>query len=111
MQLYSSKVTPLTNPTEVTDQGFCYCNSNAWGWHNSHQSRAICITDQIIFQNGKQVNRRNNNGSITLPCGTPDTTPTTIRQKGVPGAVQLPDLDVLRDVIIGGVYEDLTLTC
>ena len=23
----------------------CYCNSNAWGWHNSHQSGVITITD------------------------------------------------------------------
>ena len=58
------KVTPLTNPAKVKDQGLCYCNSDAWGWHNSHQSGVISITDQLIFQNGKssEVYRRNNNG-------------------------------------------------
>ena len=55
IQLYSPKVTPLTNPAMVTDQGLCYCNSIAWGWHNSHQSRVISITDQLLFQNGKKL--------------------------------------------------------
>ena len=34
----SPNVTPLTNPAKVKDQGLCYCNSDTWGWHNSHQS-------------------------------------------------------------------------
>ena len=55
IQFHSLKVTPLTNPAKVTDQGLCYCNSNAWGWHNSHQSRVISITVQLIFQNGKKL--------------------------------------------------------
>ena len=55
IQLHSPKVTPLTNPEKVTDQWLCYCNSNAWGWHTSHQSRVISITDQHIFQNGKKL--------------------------------------------------------
>ena len=38
IQFHSPKVTPLTNPAKVTDQGLCDCNSNAWGCHNSHQS-------------------------------------------------------------------------
>ena len=25
-------------PCSRMDQGLCYCNSNAWGWHISHQS-------------------------------------------------------------------------
>ena len=29
IQFHSPKVTPLTNPAEVTDQGLCYRNSNA----------------------------------------------------------------------------------
>ena len=36
IQFHTPKVTPLTNPAKVTDQGLCYCNSDAWGWHNSH---------------------------------------------------------------------------
>ena len=31
IQFRSPKVTPLTNTAKVTDQGLCYCNSNAWG--------------------------------------------------------------------------------
>ena len=45
----------LTNNDEVTDQGLCYCNSNAWGWHNSHYSGVIGIIYQNIFQNGKTL--------------------------------------------------------
>ena len=33
----------------------CNCNSDTWGWHNSHQSGVISITDQFIFQNGKKL--------------------------------------------------------
>ena len=70
------KVTTLTNPAKVTDQGLCYCNSEAWGWHNNHHSGVISITDQLIIQNEKssEVYRRNNNGPKTLSCGIPDTT-------------------------------------
>ena len=32
-----------------------YCNSNAWGWHNSYQSEVIGITNQLILQNGKRL--------------------------------------------------------
>ena len=39
----------LALPCMVTDQGLCYCNSDAWGWHNSYQSGVISITDQLIF--------------------------------------------------------------
>ena len=52
IQFHSLKVTPLTNPAKVTDQGLCYCNPDTWGWHNSHQRGVISITDQLIFQNG-----------------------------------------------------------
>ena len=64
IQFHHPKVTPRTNPANVTDQGLCNCNSDAWGWHNSHQSGVISITDQLIFQNGKNLRRlqRNNNG-------------------------------------------------
>ena len=43
------------------------------GWH-SHQSGVISITDQLIFQYGKKLRSRNNNGPKTLPCRTLDTT-------------------------------------
>ena len=80
IQFHPPKVTPFTNPAKVTDQGLCYCNSDAWGRHNSHQSVVISITDQRIFQSGKSsdVYRRNNNGPKTLRCGTPDTTLTSL---------------------------------
>ena len=55
IQFNPPKVTPLTNPAKVTDQGLCYCNSDAWGWHNSHQSGVISITDQLIIQNVKKL--------------------------------------------------------
>ena len=76
IQFHPPNVTPLTNPAKVTDQGLCYCNSDAWGWHNSHQSWVISITNQLIFQNGKKLQsvQRYNNWPKTLPCGTPDTT-------------------------------------
>ena len=48
-QYHPPKVTPLTNPTKITDQGLCYCNPDAWGWHNSHQSGVISITDQLML--------------------------------------------------------------
>ena len=54
IQFHPRKVTPLTNPAKVTDQGLYYCNSDAWGWHNSHQSshthsRSACFpeSDQL----------------------------------------------------------------
>ena len=55
IQFQSPKVTPLTNPAKVTDQGLCYCNSNACEYYNSHQSGVISITDQLIFKNGKKL--------------------------------------------------------
>ena len=57
IQFHPPKVTPLTNPAKVTYQGLCYSNSEAWGWHNSHQSEVISLTDQLIFQNGKKPRR------------------------------------------------------
>ena len=76
IQFHSPNVAPLTNPAKVTDQGLCNCNSDARGWHSSHQSGVISIIDQVIFQNF-EVYRRNNDGPKTLPCGTPDTTLTS----------------------------------
>ena len=29
--------------------------TNAWGWHNSHQSGVVSITDQLVYQNGKRL--------------------------------------------------------
>ena len=55
IQFHPLKVTPLTNHAKVTDQGLCYCNSDARGWLNSHQSEVISITDQLIFLNGKKL--------------------------------------------------------
>ena len=67
IKFHSPKVTPLTNPAKITDQGLGYYISYAWLRHNSHQSGDISITDQLIFQNGKKlfsrmekVYRRNN---------------------------------------------------
>ena len=80
IQFYPPKVAPLTNLDEVTAQGLCYCNSNAWGWHNSYQNGVIDITDQLILQNEKssEVYRRNNNERKTLPCSTLETTLTSL---------------------------------
>ena len=75
LQFHPPKVTPLTNSSKVTDQGLCYRNSDAWGWHNSHQSGVISITVH------SKVYRRNNNWPKTLPCGTPDTTLTSLLQQ------------------------------
>ena len=47
-------VTPLTYLDEVTVQGLCHCNSEAWGLHSSYQSGVIGITDQLFLQNGKK---------------------------------------------------------
>ena len=55
IQFHSPKVTPLINLDKVTAQGLYYCNSNAWGWHDSYQSEVIGITDQVILQNGKKL--------------------------------------------------------
>ena len=81
IQFHPPKVTPLINLHEVTAHWLCYFNFKAWGWHNSYQSLVIGITDQLILQNGKksfEVYRRNNNEPKTLPCGTPDTTSTSL---------------------------------
>ena len=55
IQFHPPKVTLLINLHKVTAQGLCYCNSKAWGWHNTYQSGVIGITDQLIFQNGKKL--------------------------------------------------------
>ena len=57
--------------------------SNVWGRHNSHQSRVISITDQLISRNGKcsEVHRRNNSVPKTLPCGTPETISISLLQQ------------------------------
>ena len=80
IQFHPPKVTPLTDPAKVMDQGLCYCNSDAWGWHDSHQSGVISITDQLIFQNGKKLRsvQEDQNRPKTLPCGTPDTMLTSL---------------------------------
>ena len=79
IQFHPPKVTPLTNHAKVTDQGLCHRNSDAWGWHNSHQSGVISITDQLILQNVKKIlYRRNNSGPKTLPYDTPDITLTSL---------------------------------
>ena len=68
--IHPPNVTPLTNPEKVTDQGLCYCNSDAWGWLNSHQIGVTSITDRFIFKNVKKLRRvqEKNNGPKTLPC-------------------------------------------
>ena len=33
IKFHPPKVSPLTNPAKVTDQGLCYRNSDPWGWH------------------------------------------------------------------------------
>ena len=69
IQYHPSNVTPLTNLLEVTAPG----KSNAWGWHNSHQSGIIGITDKLIqsrIEKSSEVYRRNNNRPKTLPCST-----------------------------------------
>ena len=55
IQFHSPNVTPFTNLATFVDQRLLYCNSNAWGWHNSYQSIVISITDQPIFQNVKKL--------------------------------------------------------
>ena len=56
IQFHSPKVSPLTYPSEVMDQGLCYCTSNSYWWHsNGHESWVFSITDQIIFQKGKKA--------------------------------------------------------
>ena len=70
IQFHPPKVTPLTNHAKVTDQGIFYRNSDAWGWHNCHQSGVISITDQLIFQNGKKLGSVQD-GTITGPKHCP----------------------------------------
>ena len=83
IQFHPPKVTLLTNLAEVTLQGLCYCISNVCGWHNSHQSVIIVITDHLfsIMENNSDVYMRKNNGHETLTCGTPDTTLTSLIRK------------------------------
>ena len=38
IQFHPLKVTPRIQFDEVTVQGLCYRNLNAWGWHNSYQN-------------------------------------------------------------------------
>ena len=75
-----NKVTKLTNLAKVMDQGLCYCDSAAGGWHHSYQSGVISIPDQLFYKMKKssKLYRRNNNGPKTLPCCTPDTTLTSL---------------------------------
>ena len=35
IEFHHPKVTPLAKIQKVTAQELYYCNSNAWGWHNS----------------------------------------------------------------------------
>ena len=56
-QFHPIKVTQLTNLAKVTLHGLGNWNSNAWGWHNGHQSKVISITSQLILQNGKTAPR------------------------------------------------------
>ena len=71
---------PLTLPRSRIRDSATATLTPAWGWHNSHQSGVISITDRLIFQNGKssEVYRRNNNVPKTMPCCTPDTTLTSL---------------------------------
>ena len=80
IQFHPPQVTPLINPAKVTDQGLCYCNSDAWGWHNSHYSGVISITSRLFskMEKSSEVHRINNTWPKTLPCGTPDTTLTSL---------------------------------
>ena len=55
IQFHPPKVPPLTSLDDVSAQGHCYCNSNAWGSHNCYQSGVIAITDQLILQNRKNL--------------------------------------------------------
>ena len=86
IKLHPPNAIPLNNLDAVTGQGLCYCNFNVWGWHNSYKSGLIGIIDQLIRQNGKKLQgvRRNNNGPETLPCGTPDTTLTSLLRQESP---------------------------
>ena len=34
-------------------------NSSAWGWHNSHQSGVVSITNRLILQNGNLIYNEN----------------------------------------------------
>ena len=85
IQLHSPNVTPVTNLAKVTDQELCYCNSNAWGWHNSHQSRVISITNQLYFPEWKKPPKcTEGTTTISKHCpvhswkNTNQFTPTTI---------------------------------
>ena len=71
IQFQPLEVTPLTNLAEVTDQGLCYRNSNAWGWHNSYQSGVFGITNQLILQNGEKLRGVQNRKNITSPKHCP----------------------------------------
>ena len=76
IQFHPPKVTPLINLHEGMAKGLCYCNSKAWGWHNSYQSGVISLFSKM--EKSSEVYRINNNGSKTLPCGTPDMMLTSL---------------------------------
>ena len=63
----------LRGHSSGTLQWLCYCNSNAWEWHNSHQSDGI--TDQLILYNGRQLGVVQEEQCRTkkLACSAPDT--------------------------------------
>ena len=52
IQFHPLKVSPLANLAEITVQGLCNCNSNAWKWHNSNGSGVISITEKLIILYG-----------------------------------------------------------
>ena len=80
IQYHPPKVTPRIHSDEVTVQGLSYRNSSPWGWHNSHQSGIVSITNKLILQNGKKFRgvQKEQQRAKTLPCGTPDTTLTSL---------------------------------
>ena len=79
IQFHPQKLTPLANLAEVMIHRFCYCNSNACGWHNSYQNGVVGITNQQIFKNieTSEVFRRNKYRHKSLPYGIHDTTLTS----------------------------------
>ena len=55
IQFHPPEVTRRIHSDKVTVQGLSYRNSSAWGWHNSHQSTVVNITNKLILQNGKKL--------------------------------------------------------
>ena len=57
----------LTLPRSGIRASACYCISNAWGWHNSHQGSVISMTDHAAyFQEWKKAPKCTG-GTITGP--------------------------------------------